>query len=105
MPGGDRTGPSGGGSQTGRGMGYCGDNDHPGNMNSQSGRGAGFGRQFRGGKGFGRGAGYGFRHGQGNFNQGFTPDVSEKTLIENDIRILKDQLSDLEERLAKTDKK
>ncbi len=105
MPGGDRTGPSGGGSQTGRGMGYCNDNDHPGNMNFQSGRGAGFGRQFRSGRGFGRGQGFGFRYGQGNFNQSYNADVSEKTLIENDIRILKDQLSALEEKLSKTDTK
>lgn len=34
MPRGDRSGPSGEGPKTGRGMGYCTDNDHQGFMNS-----------------------------------------------------------------------
>ena len=43
MPDGDRTGPTGGGPQTGRGLGYCADNDQPGR-----GFGRGFGRRGRG---------------------------------------------------------
>ena len=105
MPRGDRTGPSGEGPNTGRGMGYCTDNDQPGHMNPQSNWGRGYGRRFRGGPGYGWGGGFGFRHGLGNYNQGNVTDVSEKTLIENEIRILKDQLSALEDRLSNTEKK
>ena len=94
MPRGDRTGPFGEGPRTGRQMGYCVSNDHPGFMSQNfAGRGR-LGRGFRGG--------LGFRHGSGNVNYGGNiPDVTEKTLIENEIRILKDQLSSLEERLSK----
>ena len=105
MPRGDRMGPSGEGPRTGRGMGYCTGNEYPGYMNSLSPRGGGYGRGFRGGYGYGRGAGFGFRHGYGNSYQGGVADVSEKTLIENEIRILKDQMSALEDRLSNTEEK
>ena len=105
MPRGDRTGPSGEGPTTGRGMGYCTSNEHPGYMNSFSNRGGGYGRRFRNGPGYGRGAGFGFRQGSGNYYHEGVQDVSEKTLIENEIRILKDQLSALEERLSGTGEK
>lgn len=49
MPGGDRTGPAGLGSRTGRGMGYCSGFDAPGYFN------AGFGRPFGAGRGGGQG--------------------------------------------------
>ena len=54
MPGGDKTGPTGGGPKTGRGLGYCTDNDHPGYLSDQLTQ--GLGRGFRWG---GRGCGYG----------------------------------------------
>lgn len=55
MPGGDRTGPSGAGPGTGRGLGYCGGYDRPGYVNPPLG--------FRGGVDYGRGAtGRGWRH-------------------------------------------
>jgi len=98
MPRGDRTGPAGEGPLTGRRMGYCAGYDHPGFNNLER----GYGRGFRGGFGHGRGSGLGFRHGYGHYYHESVPDVSEKTLIENEIRILKDQLSSLEERLSKT---
>jgi len=100
MPRGDRTGPLGEGPKTGRQMGYCVGNEHPGFMNMDQNRGRGFGRRFQGGYGNGRGFGPGFNRGPGNYYQGGIPDVSEKTMIENEIRILKDQLSSLEERLS-----
>jgi hypothetical protein len=53
MPGGDRTGPTGGGPKTGRGMGYCTGNDRPG-----SGFGRGRGGFRRWWSGFGRGTGW-----------------------------------------------
>ncbi|MBW2595313.1 MAG: DUF5320 domain-containing protein [Deltaproteobacteria bacterium] len=60
MPGGDRTGPAGMGSMTGRAAGYCAGYGAPGFANSVSGRGFGWGLG-RGG-GFGRGGGRGRRN-------------------------------------------
>lgn len=66
MPGGDRTGPEGGGPMTGRREGYCTGNDAPGYTSGTPGlarRGAG----FRGGGGYGRRArGGGGGRGMGN---------------------------------------
>jgi len=59
MPRGDRTGPLGMGSMTGRAAGYCAGYQVPGYMNPYGGRGMGLGRGFRGGgRGYGRGFGY-----------------------------------------------
>ena len=105
MPRGDRSGPSGDGPKTGRGMGYCTGNEHPGSINLNSNWGGGYGRRFRVGPGFGRGAGLRFRGGYGSYIPENISDISEKTLIENEIRILKDQVSGLEDRLSNTEKK
>ncbi len=121
MPRGDRTGPDGAGPKTGRALGYCVGNDQPGYASTVAprggagygrqfyggrgfGYGGGFGRGFGGGRGFGFGGGHGFGYGRslGNYYVGNAVDVSEKTLIENEIRVLKDQLSALEKRLADT---
>jgi len=56
MPGGDKTGPMGQGSRTGRGMGYCAGFNQPGFMTGFPG-GMGLGR------GMGRGRGMGVRFG------------------------------------------
>ena len=101
MPGRDRTGPSGSGPMTGRRMGFCVDN----NNQYFSNRGLGFQRGNRGGFGYGRGYGRGFGYGLGNQYIENNPNVSEKTMIENDIRILKNQLSSLEEKLKQTEGK
>jgi hypothetical protein len=101
MPGRDRTGPNGLGSMTGRRMGFCADND---SLN-YSNRGLGYQRGNRGGFGYGRGYGRGFGYGLGNQYIENNLNVSEKTMIENDIRILKDQLSSLEEQLKRTGEK
>ncbi len=101
MPGRDRTGPSGFGPMTGRRMGFCVGNDDL----YYSNRGLGYQRGNRGGFGYGRGYGLGYRYGYGNMNIENNPSVSDKTIIENDIRILKDQLSSLEEQLKKTGEK
>ncbi len=104
MPRGDRTGPEGLGPMTGRQLGYCAGNDRPGFMETGGFGGRGFGRGFRFRHGRGRGMGYGYRYGARPVYPEDNPDVSEKTLIENEIRILKDQLSNLEEQLAKLKK-
>ncbi len=55
MPGGDRTGPMGGGPRTGRGLGFCSGYQQPGFTYQAGG--------FQGRLGFGRGgAGRGWRH-------------------------------------------
>ncbi len=56
MPGGDRTGPMGMGSRTGRAAGFCSGFTGPGAMNTGGGWGAGCGRSGarRGGFGMGR---------------------------------------------------
>ncbi|MDX2443087.1 MAG: DUF5320 domain-containing protein [Bacteroidales bacterium] len=99
MPGGDRTGPYSEGPMTGRGLGNCGGNEQPDFMNGRSFRGRGQGGAFR--RGFGNRGGFGFRHGSGNTYPTNVLDVSEKTMIENEIRILKDQMSSLENQLSK----
>lgn len=101
MPGRDRTGPSGLGSMTGRRMGFCVDND---NLN-YSNRGLGYQRGNRGGFGYGRGSGRGFGYGFRNQYVENSPNISEKTMIENNISILKDQLSSLEQQLKRTGEK
>ena len=70
MPGGDKTGPTGGGPMTGRGAGFCAGFGTPGyanpgvQFNNSYGRGGAF---RRGGGGFGRGGG-GFGRGFGRRN-------------------------------------
>jgi hypothetical protein len=97
MPRGDRTGPEGRGSMTGRGLGYCAGSGEPG---YNAGRDGGFGRGRRlGGRGLGRMRGYDAAYGRLA-----EPQVSEKTLLENEIRIMKDQLSTLEKRLEESQK-
>ena len=60
MPGGNRTGPLGMGTMTGRGAGYCAGNTVPGYMNPYGGRGLGMARGRGYGRGFGRGFGRGY---------------------------------------------
>ena len=81
MPRGDKTGPRGNGRMTGRGMGYCSNDNRSENSN----------RRF----GFGRGNGNGFRN---FFNNRFS-DSSEKGNLENEIANLKEQLLSIEEKL------
>ena len=93
MPGRDRTGPNGLGAMTGRHMGFCADSSNQYSSN----RGLGFGRGNRAGFGLSKGYGLGYR----NINIENNPNISIKTIIENDIRILNDQLSSLEDQLKK----
>ncbi len=64
MPAGDRTGPLGKGSRTGRGLGYCEGNDHPG-YEKAPGQRRGPGRGWGRGRGRGRGQGPGRCYGRG----------------------------------------
>ena len=88
MPRGDRMGPMGNGPMTGRRMGNCAEDN-------SSGFGF-FGRGF----GFNRGGGLGSGRNAGWFSGFANAGVSEKTTLENGIRVLKDQLSSLEKQLS-----
>ncbi len=99
MPRGDKTGPNGNGPKTGRALGYCVGNNHAGFETENAIYGRDFGRGNNRGNGFGRGMGFGYKQGFNNaFNEDLS-DVKEKTLIENEINILKDKLEALETRL------
>jgi len=109
MPRGDRTGPMGQGSMTGRGAGYCAGYNLPGQANQVSGR--GFGRGWRGGRGFGWGGGW--RSG-GRFYASvvprplgyYAPPVSaydeegEAKFLRAEATRIKDALDDIEKRLT-----
>ena len=113
MPGGDRTGPIGLGSQTGRRLGYCVGNDRPGFEENAIGFGRGFGR----GRGFSRGIGrgWGFSRGIGrgygmdyrfsNVTRRNYPEELEKQDLRDEIEILKNQIKLLEKRLSETGEK
>jgi hypothetical protein len=123
MPGGDRTGPMGQGSKTGRAMGYCSGSDAPGyttGVPAGAGRGAGRGAGVGMGRGAGRGAGRGFRcrripgfeRGGGFAARGDYPGYyypapaqarteSDVNLLENRVSSLKQELEILTESLKK----
>lgn len=107
MPRGDRTGPAGMGSRTGRGAGFCSGIDAPGFASA--------GNQNFGG-GFGRGAGgggRGFRNmnnasGQpGGMRYGAAPVIpaapqqqGEQELLKRQVAALQSELKSMAERLA-----
>jgi Family of unknown function (DUF5320) len=110
MPRGDRSGPNGMGSMTGRGSGFCNGFNAPGYMNSGAGfgRGRGRGRGIGGGQ-YGYGAGYGAGRGYGLAAAPYAVPMApvegyskgaEKGYIENEVSFLKNQLKALEGRLA-----
>lgn len=123
MPHGDRTGPMGQGSKTGRTMGYCSGSDSPGYMTgvpAGAGQGAGRGAGRGMGRGAGRGACVGFRcrrtpgfgRGGGFAAQGEYPGYyypapaqtgaeSNINSLENRIRSLKQELETLMESLKR----
>lgn len=109
MPRGDRTGPEGMGSMTGRGAGFCSGSGMPGYMNGYAGYGRGlrFGGGFGGGfgRGFGRGAGMGFRFGAYPYAPArpYTPEA-EQTDLERQASILEGELNAIRSRLNDLEK-
>jgi hypothetical protein len=123
MPAGDRTGPRGMGSMTGRAAGYCGGAGMPGYANPAPGRGFGTGFGMGFGMGFGRGRGLrgggfgggrrGWRHwfyatGQpgwarfGNWAQPYQasdPNM-EKRALQNQAEALQSELDFIKKRLS-----
>ena len=113
MPGFDRTGPRGGGPRTGGGFGYCGPSAGRGRSTFGYGQGGGFGYGRGGGVfGYGRGGGGGFGRGRGFRNRcwwngpnywGASAPVEpdqEKDFLRNQIAGLKEEMADMEARLA-----
>jgi Family of unknown function (DUF5320) len=112
MPGGDRTGPAGQGSRTGRGAGYCNGYSTPGYANPGFGWGRGGGRGFRGG--FGRGWGRQGYFGPGPVNtqpvynvpveNPYVPPVpdrnTEMTVLRQQAEYLQAVLKDVQQRLS-----
>ena len=108
MPGGDRTGPTGGGPRTGRGAGFCTGNEVAGYANpAMRGRGGGMGRGRAFGPGVpvgrglgrrfaGRGAGMGIGAGYGRQEY-----VAENERGSADIDALRREQDRLENELAR----
>ena len=112
MPGGDRTGPAGYGSRTGRGLGYCSGYDSPGFTKGTPRGGGGFGRGW--GRGFGRGF---WGRGRGFWRRDYYPDSyyetvpyyrntypepskdEEKSYLEGIVKGLEGELKAIKERL------
>ena len=106
MPRGDRMGPNGMGSMTGRNLGYCNGYENPGNVKNSPNEGAGFRRDL--GRGFGRSYGRGF--GDRRFSnypnypvQQYSVKDEEKNL-ESEIDALRNQLRTIEARLTQLKK-
>ena len=95
MPGGDRTGPMGRGSMTGRALGYCAGHNLPGYANP------GFGR------GFGRGWGRGIGRGNWGRGRGLYPHPSkdeEKTYLEEMVKDLEEEIKSIRNRIQELSK-
>ncbi len=123
MPGGDRTGPRGLGSMTGRGLGYCAGYDSPGYT---KGFGMGLGRGWGRGRGIGRGIGYGRGRGWGyrspiyapvytSYPSGIIPKITpenqltmlkqEKEYLETDMNGIKSAIDDISKRIEELERK
>ncbi len=94
MPGFNGSGPLGQGPMTGRGLGRCTGAVPPGAV-PPGGFGLGMGRGFRGGRGWGPGP---WAMG-GYYPQGAMDPADEKTIIENQIKGLQEQLDILNKKL------
>ena len=94
MPRYNGTGPRGQGALTGRGMGYCAQRT-TGYDARGYGRGIGCGM----GRGFGRGMGYGLG---ANFARGlgYAPNVSEREMLEENMRYLEEELKAVKDALS-----
>ena len=101
MPGGNGTGPMGKGPRTGRGLGLCNGNDMAGFQYSPS----GYGRRLGNNRGRGWGRGFGFGFGHGRYRNTISPQISSETLLENEARMLRDQLASVEKQLHELRKK
>jgi len=107
MPGGDRTGPQGEGPRTGRGLGYCADNDQPGYETPRQGQWYGFrrgGRSNRGSRGWRNRFNAGFWPGRGRGGFDLVPDAQDTDSLKEQIRELQNTLKEVQNRLDQFDK-
>ena len=116
MPRGDRTGPMGQGSRTGRAFGYCEGFDSPGftkGVGGGMGRGMGCGRGAGSGRGMGRGMGFGHGRSFGGAYTGSFPGYPWMPSMskEDEVKLLKSQADalsrsqkDIEKRLGELEK-
>ena len=111
MPGGDRTGPWGFGSKTGRALGYCVGYDAPGYANFGYGRGLGRGLRRGFARGFrGRGRGFWWR-GIYPYPAQYNPEMypepnreDEKAYLEDMVKNLENEMKIIQERLKELSK-
>ena len=104
MPRGDRTGPQGAGSRTGRGLGYCSGYEMPGYTDPAFGTGFGWGRS--------RGGGFGWRHRffetglPGRGYPRYMPPTKEETLstLKAEADWLKNQLENIHKHIDELEK-
>lgn len=105
MPSGDRTGPMGQGSMTGRALGFCTGYNTPGfdkGFGGGMGRGYGFGRGMGGARGMGRGR---YRNwpdsGYIPFSRGYSAQNSEDEIkmLKSQAEVLKRSQRDIEKRI------
>ncbi len=105
MPSRDRTGPTGLGPMTGRGLGQCNDNSRSGNLNNFQRQGMGFRQGFRGrgrgGFGFGQTSFFGSR-----YRNSFQPPTvkEEKEIMTENLKALKEEMSAVEKRIEELSK-
>jgi hypothetical protein len=125
MPSGDRTGPRGLGSRTGRGLGYCAGYDMPGYT---KGPGMGLGRGWRRGGGVGYGRGFGYGRGRSwdyrgpiyapiytQYPSGIIPKITpenqltmlkqEKEYLESEMNGINSAIDDISKRIEELEKK
>ncbi|MFO7881951.1 MAG: DUF5320 domain-containing protein [Kosmotogaceae bacterium] len=114
MPGFDRTGPSGQGPMTGRGLGMCSGYARPvgfrgpglARRNGWYGRGRGFG--FGRGRGFGRGYGRGYYPAYPADYPAYEPEPTpreEEKMLEDYVAELEEELSAVKKRLQEIENK
>ncbi len=96
MPNGDRTGPRGEGSRTGRGVGLCSGAGVAGSESAPGGNGRGAGRGCGRGRGGGRGRAAGGRNGRG---QGFGWAGGPARMDASGIEALREEVRALAKRL------
>ncbi|MFX1493196.1 MAG: DUF5320 domain-containing protein [Promethearchaeota archaeon] len=121
MPGGDRTGPRGLGSMTGRGLGYCAGYDSPGYTRGYGmGLGRGWGRGWGRGRGIGLGRGWRWNYGPiytpvyTTYTSGIIPKITpenqltmlkqEKEYLEKEVNGIKSAIDDISKRIEELER-
>jgi hypothetical protein len=106
MPAGDKTGPTGQGSRTGRALGYCTGNNMPGYANESSNL---YGRGLGRGMGRGRGSGFSFFGrrfaGRRAYRRYADEDNNSGNSREDEIRYLREKADELKQSQKEIDER